>query len=122
MNEDKDNVENKSEVDSKPENEEKSDPIKRDVQQMLDEMMVQTMKETEQQQNEMDSDLSGTEKIEEVVIKDDSDIKDKNDMDIQDIDIKDKIDTESTTEKKVKCDSEIETDTKKVSSIQDMIN
>lgn len=84
---------------------------------MLDEMMVQTMKETEQQQNEMDSDLSGTEKIEEVVIKDDSDIKDKNDMDIQDIDIKDKIDTESTTEKKVKCDSEIETDTKKVSAI-----
>lgn len=59
-------------------NEEKIDSVKKDVQQMLDEMMVETMKETEQQ-NEIDSDLSGTEKVEEVVIKDDSETKDKKD-------------------------------------------
>ncbi|XP_072399616.1 uncharacterized protein [Diabrotica undecimpunctata] len=43
----------------------------KDVQQMLDEMMRQTMKETEEGGNEVDSDMSGTEKIEEVVLKDD---------------------------------------------------
>ncbi|XP_050504043.1 calcineurin-binding protein cabin-1 isoform X3 [Diabrotica virgifera virgifera] len=43
----------------------------KDVQQMLDEMMRETMKETEECGNEVDSDMSGTEKIEEVVVKDD---------------------------------------------------
>lgn len=71
---------------------------------MLDEMMIQTMKETEQQQNEMDSDLSGTEKVEEVIIKDDSDIKNENDI-------------EKSNDKKSKpSDSETDTDNKKVSS------
>ncbi|KAJ8947583.1 hypothetical protein NQ318_010095 [Aromia moschata] len=43
----------------------------KDVQQMLDEMMVKQMKEVEQQPSEVDSDLSGTEKVEEVVCKED---------------------------------------------------
>ncbi|KAJ8969408.1 hypothetical protein NQ317_010316 [Molorchus minor] len=49
----------------------KSDPNLngKDVQQMLDEMMVQTMKAVEEQPEEIDSDLSGTEKVEEVVCK-----------------------------------------------------
>lgn len=41
----------------------------KDVQKVLDEMMVQTMKETEQQHTEGDSDVSFTEKVEEVIIK-----------------------------------------------------
>lgn len=66
-----------SEVNPEKTEGEQTNPEKKDVQQMLDEMMVQTMKETEQQQNELDSDLSGTEKIEEVVVKEDSEINDK---------------------------------------------
>lgn len=65
---------------------------------MLDEMMVQTMKETEQQQSEVDSDLSGTEKIEEVVVKEDVDVKEKNEL-------------ENIVEKKLK-PSDSETDIK----------
>lgn len=47
----------------------------KDVQQMLDEMMIKTMKEVEDQPNEADSDLSGTEKIEEVVCKEEKESK-----------------------------------------------
>lgn len=45
-----------------------------DVQKVLDEMMMQTMKETEENGNEMDSDVSGTEKVEEVTLKEEDDI------------------------------------------------
>lgn len=87
-----------AEDETKVDDDEKSDPIKRDVQQMLDEMMVQTMKETEQQQSEMDSDLSGTEKIEEVVLKEDE-VKDKNDAHVSP-DKKSKLDSETDAENK----------------------
>ncbi|XP_056640755.1 calcineurin-binding protein cabin-1-like isoform X2 [Diorhabda sublineata] len=52
-----------------------------DVQKVLDEMMLQTMKETEENGNEMDSDVSGTEKVEEVTLKEEED----NDVEIVEI-------------------------------------
>lgn len=92
------NVESKTDI-------EDDKSSKKDVQQMLDEMMIQTMKETERQQTELDSDLSGTEKIEEVVVKDDGDVKNKSDSDI-------------VIEKTGKpCDSETDNDNKKVQKI-----
>nr|XP_023024842.1 calcineurin-binding protein cabin-1-like isoform X2 [Leptinotarsa decemlineata] len=46
------------------------DEIK-DMQQMFDEMMEKTMKETEEERNGMDSDMSGADRVEEVVVSKD---------------------------------------------------
>lgn len=90
----------------------KHESTKKDVQQLLDEMMIQTMKETEQQ-NEVDSDLSGTEKVEEVILKEDNDVNDTKDRDFKD----DKNELKTIEDKKIKpTDSETDTENKKVSN------
>lgn len=85
----------------------------KDVQQLLDEMMVKTMKEVEEQPNEADSDLSGTEKIEEVICKEEKEPKEEVKL------VDEKPDNERIKEKppKVKpSDSETDTDNIKVMS------